>query len=152
MTGRTLNVYVPNPDAPEVVQLQLGDIDPKSAIVGAGPEEVSRGAADRVLVYFEGNRYGYANVQTFADRALIAGGRCVEHAPTIAKRYVLAEALVRVGTLYLDHRRVEVEDGLSLTRLAKWLDEGQWEYEYGSDERWFTPTLQPAELRASERF
>ena len=152
MTGRTLNVYVPNPDAPEVVQLQLDGIDPRSAIVGADPEELSHGAADRVVIYYEGNRYGASNIKTFADRAMLAGGRCVERYPTSAMRAVLAEALVKVGTLYLDHKRVEVEDGLSLTRLAKWLDQGHYEQEVGSEDRWFIPALDSAELRTSPEF
>ena len=152
MTGRTLNVYVPNPDAPDVVALQLDGIDPKSAIVGADPEELGRGEADRVLIYFEGNRYGASNVKTFADRAMLAGGRCVERYPTTAMRAVLAEALVKVGTLYLDHKRVEVEDGLSLTRLAEWLDQGHYEQVLGSEERWFIPALDPADLRTSPDF
>ena len=148
MTGRTLNVYVPNPDAPEVVAMQLAGIDPQSAIVGADPEE----GEDRVLIYFEGNRYGASNIRTFADRAMLAGGRCVERYPTAAMRAVLAEALVRVGTLYLDHKRVEVEDGLSLTRLAKWLDQGHYEQELGSEDRWFIPNLDASELRTSPEF
>ena len=139
---RTLNVYVPNPDAPVDLRAQVAHIDECSAIVGPVPD----GTPDRVLVYYEGNRFGYANVKTLADKAIVAGHRCVEQAPTIARALVNPEALLRVGTLHLDLGRVEVEDGLSLTRLAKWLDQGTWDGEF------FMPNLDPAELRASERF
>lgn len=150
MTGRTLNVYVPNADSPDVVQLQMSGIDPYSVIVGEGPEEISHGAADRVHIFFEANRFGYSNVHTFCDRAIVAGHRCIERAPTIAQRLVLAEAVVNVGTLYLDHKRVDVHDARGLVRLSKWLDQGR--YEHYGDERVWISELQPAELRASEPF
>lgn len=107
-----VEVYVPVEDT----HLH-SEIDPGSGIVGDRKEAV-------VLIYFEGNRFRYANVHTFADRCMIAEGRLREQAPTIARSVVPVTDLHRVGTYFPQERRVEVGDGLSLTRIAKWI--GLW--------------------------
>jgi hypothetical protein len=50
----------------------LGDVMPGSAIVGFPME----GDPTTIHVYFEGNRYGSAELARFADRVNYAAGRC----------------------------------------------------------------------------
>lgn len=107
-------VYVPAEDS------HLG-IDPASGIVGRLVPDAHGAGEDRALIYYEGNRFGYSNVVTFADRCNIAHGRYVESAPTIAQAFPQAGEVYEVGTFYRQHGRVEVSDGLALTRLARWL-------------------------------
>ena len=115
-----LAVYVPNPDAPPHVARQVKAIAPGSGIVGRILQERDPDESP-VLIYFEGNVYGSGNIITFADRVYHAASRMTHDAPTIAMRAVQADALVQVGWFYPQHQRVEVEDGGSLTRVAKWL-------------------------------
>lgn len=112
-------------------------IDPKSAIVGSpanawlergapaelgGGEPIEDDPSDPQLVIdFEGARYGQVNMVTFADRCLHAAGRHKEHYPTVARRIVPRTELERVGTYIYDMERVEIEDGLTLVHLARWL-------------------------------
>jgi hypothetical protein len=120
MSTDAIDVYVPNPDR-GTPPLAFG-IDPKSGIVGrrTQPEDPE----SPVLIYYEGNRFGYANVITFADRCMIAAGRMVEDAPTIAKMLVGHDAVIRVASYLPEYRRVELDDQLGVTRLAAWLQQG----------------------------
>lgn len=97
-------------------------IDPASGIVGT-PKLTETGP--RVLIDFEGNRFRAVNVETFADRCNVAHGRHAMSYPTTARAFADADELHRVGTFYRQHGRVELEDGLELVRLAKWL--GLWQ-------------------------
>jgi hypothetical protein len=135
MTTKTIDVYVPNPDS-----IQLLGVDPKSAIVGRHRPAGSRWTG---VVYYEGNRYGYANVVTFADRCMIAAGRMEQNAPTIAKCVVTHDAVIRVASYLPEYRRVELEDGASVTRLAAWLQQGH----FAGDV--FVPELDADDLRCS---
>lgn len=69
-------------------------IDPASAIV-AGKSYRDQ---ERVLVYYESNRFGAENVVTYKDRAQQAAGRAAMNYPTIAKSMLPASELIRVGS------------------------------------------------------
>jgi hypothetical protein len=111
-------VYTPRQNAPADTRAAVANIDPKSAIVSA-PDDP--GQADRILIYYEGNRYGYAGVITFADRARIAAGRLKEQAPVIARAAVPRLALTQVAWFTPGHG-VDVIGTRGLAALAKWLD------------------------------
>jgi hypothetical protein len=80
-----IGVYVPAPGL-------LTEIDRGSGIVG------SRQAEDEWLIDYEGNRYGYANVKTFADRVARAYDRHESRYPTVARMLVHRRSLVRIGS------------------------------------------------------
>lgn len=54
---------------------------------------------ERVLVYFEGNRYGASNLQTFEERVRCAAGRLVQHYPTVARGQFARADFTPVGLL-----------------------------------------------------
>lgn len=111
-----LAVYVPNDDAPEVVGLAVEHIDKGSGIVG-------RPAPDtRILIYYEGNRYGASNIVTFADRCYHAASRLEQDYPTVAQAYVPAEAITQAGWFYMPERRVDIRDVHDMIAIAHWLD------------------------------
>jgi hypothetical protein len=110
-------VYIPNLAAPQRVRLAVASIDPKSAIVGS-PD--ASDANDRILIYYEGNRYGAENIVTFADRAMLAAGRLAEKYPTVARCAAPQQALTLVGWFSAGHG-VDVTDANGLIELAKWL-------------------------------
>src|SRR4051794_30288960 len=68
-------------------------IDSGSGVVAATPHGGLTRPADYyeklrqsdVLAYYEGNRYGVANMQKFEERVLHAAGRLDKHYPTIAR-------------------------------------------------------------------
>jgi hypothetical protein len=92
-----LAVYVPAAHR-DVLSIREG-----SGIVGAtSPEPVT----GRVVIDYEGNLYGAANVRTWADRVLQAEGRHRVQYPTVAREAVRPDALVRVGTLHDESDRV----------------------------------------------
>jgi len=74
---KLLFVLVPKP---ETTAARM--IDPGSAIVRTVDEEDS---AERVTVYFEGNRFGAANLKRFEDRVIAAAGRLEAQYPTVAR-------------------------------------------------------------------
>lgn len=100
------NVYLP------VDQTVLDHIDRGSGIVGVEDGE-------RILLYFEGNRFGYANVVTFADRVMIAAGRMQERYPTIARMSVEVDSVRKVGR-YDGSRRISLV-GEEIDSLAAWI-------------------------------
>lgn len=110
----TIAVFVPASADMPIAQL----VDRGSAIVGCvtGDE-----AAEQVTVYFEGNRYGYANVQTLADRARIAAGRLIEHYPTVAFAVVSRRDLLKVGWYEREHGIILLRDRRVHEALAAWL-------------------------------
>lgn len=109
-----VDVYVPH-EGTDLYKL----IDPGSGVVGH--RVVPEDPESPILLYFEGNRFNYANVHTFADRCMIAEGRLRTEAPTIARTLARPDDVRRIGVYFPEHRRVEIRDGLALTRLAKWL-------------------------------
>jgi hypothetical protein len=123
-----LAVYVPDPDAPAEAARTVAHIDRGSGIVGTPvqPDDPE----SPVLLHYEGNRFNYANVHTFADRVMIAAGRHRENAPTIATCLARPDALIQVGWYHQDEGRVEiaadddpagVPAGRRLYRLADWI-------------------------------
>ena len=98
-----LTVYVPSVDGPLDALIDRG-----SGIVGS-PDA----SPDHVRIDFEGNRYGAANIITFADKVAHAAGRHETHYPTVARAFVPREHLIAVGQF--DGDRVEVGDSEALT-------------------------------------
>jgi hypothetical protein len=86
-----LTIYVPNTPIPH----SLANIKPASALVGLP-------AADRTVVYFEGNVYAADNLRTFAQRLNCAADRLDTRYPTIARISVNNEDLIDVGTIRKD--------------------------------------------------
>lgn len=101
-----VDVYLP------IDQAVHDHIDRGSGIVGT-PD----GA--RVVIDYEGNRYGASNIVTFADRVMIAAGRHESGYPTIARMSVEPESLIRVGT-YDGARHVALESDY-LDHVAAWI-------------------------------
>lgn len=112
-----LTVYVPKPGSFPYVAIDRG-----SGIVGA-PVTMEAGG---VILYFEGNRYGYANVKTFADRVAVAAGRLQENYPTLARLVVNPKDVIPVATF--NGQSVEIDAGEpgdlafpeKLIALAEW--------------------------------
>ncbi len=111
-----LVIYVPAPGHPA-----LAGIAPGSGIVGSPERLVGRGGPDIELVTidYEGNLYGASNVRTWADRVLVAEGRQRVWYPTVARRVVPSEALVRVGTLHIH------DDESEFTMPQLWVENHQ---------------------------
>jgi hypothetical protein len=122
--AREIVVYLPTGGDPVTADIVRG-----SAIVG----RPQFGSAE-VTVYFEGAIYDHENVRTLADRATQAAGRMIERYPTVAKRMILRDALVAVGTFDLRKRRIMLTGPHSERAVAEWLG---------------TVQLDPAELRPS---
>ncbi|HEU5105198.1 MAG TPA: hypothetical protein VFU11_05110 [Solirubrobacterales bacterium] len=112
MESPQIVVYVPAPGH-EVDTLTIA---PGSAIVGI-PEV----GADRVHVYFEGNRFGAVNIKTLADRALHAAGRLLQDYPTTAQMEVSRESLLAVGSFDYSGVRIVLTGPESRREVARWL-------------------------------
>jgi len=93
-----------------------------SAIVGTGRDQDPGVLPGSIIVYYEGNLYGAANMVTFADRAMHAYWRMRDRYPTAAMMAVPVSQLQLVAHLLPEHGRVEVISGATLYRLARWLD------------------------------
>ena len=114
-----VRVYLPAPNAPALSHVLAG-----SAIVSRHqrahrPDEP--GGPARLLVHYEGNRYGAANMVTYADQAMLAYWRMRDHYPTVAQAAVLVEQLVRIGTLDAERGEIELVDAEHARDLAEWL-------------------------------
>lgn len=99
-----LDVYVP---ASQDAEKELG-IDPGSAIVG----RMFSGPGRRLLVYYEGNRYGSVNMGRFAEKAMHAASRMQNAYPTVAHAVVDHALLRTVGKF--DGERVDLTDRAAL--------------------------------------
>jgi hypothetical protein len=119
-----LPVYVPRVSHPEV-----GQIDPGSAVVRLRLDD------GRVAIHYEGNRYGSASMERFADRVAQAAARLRFDYPTVAKARVPGESLVEVGRYDGVEGRVELSGEGAERELRRWLGVEQ---------------LDPAELERSE--
>jgi len=82
---------------------------------------------DHLLVYFEGNKYNACNIKTFEDKCLHAAGRLIEHYPTVARTYVKASEVIKVGRYHYQDRVFR------LNKQAKQAFTG-WTSEQGSEE------------------
>lgn len=94
-----------------------------SAYIDAGSAIVARASdlGERTRIYYEGNRYGAASMQTYGGRVQIAAGRSLEHAPTIAMASVANKELVRVGIWDHETGEVRLDDHESQARLLAYL-------------------------------
>lgn len=93
-----------------------------ASVVAPGSAVVSVRESDGMIVaYYEGNIHGAANMVTLCDRAMFAYWRARDRYPTVACMAVPASQLTRAGTLYPEHRRIEVADGRQLYEIARWL-------------------------------
>lgn len=86
----TRTVYVPNPT---VANLGISHILVGSAIVSDGVED----SESRIVIDYEGNRYGAQNLTRFAQRVLVAAERQASAYPTVARMSVGAWHLTPVG-------------------------------------------------------
>ena len=82
----TLNVYVPCSNT-----FTATAIAKKSAIVGTQIE-------DRIMLDYEGNLYGAANLESWDECLLVAAFRHIDHAPTVARIHANESELKQVGT------------------------------------------------------
>lgn len=87
-----------------------------SGIVGP----VSPDSAGRTLIDYEGNVYGSTNLIRFADRVANAASRHIERYPTVARAYVRASDLQRVGSWDAIEGNIEL-DSTNEAELAAWL-------------------------------
>lgn len=111
-TAGVVTVLVPRPGTPAGNRIDVG-----SGIVTADA------TSDRVLVYYEGNRYGAMNLRTFEERVFHATARLVERYPTVAfGQYARADFDV-VGTFAYSadwkERRLEIADA---ARVQAWTE------------------------------
>ncbi|HVT77902.1 MAG TPA: hypothetical protein VHD87_12790 [Acidimicrobiales bacterium] len=90
-------------------------IDPHSGIVGYGT------TGDRVRVFYESNRFGFANVNNYADKCAIAASRAVTNYPTVASATPLRDEVHVIGVFDRDAGRVILTEGKEAL-LASWLD------------------------------
>jgi hypothetical protein len=97
-------------------------VAPRSAIVGTGKDPDPGLLPQMMIVYYEGNLYGAANMITFADRAMFAYWRLRDHYPTAAMMAVPCSQVMHVANLYPEFGRVEASSGVTLTYLARWLE------------------------------
>jgi hypothetical protein len=119
-----LPVYVPRASHSEV-----GQIDAGSAVVGLPLED------GRVGIHYEGNRYGSAVMERFADRVAQPAARLRFNYPTVAKARVPCESLDEVGRYDGVEGRVELSGKHAERELCRWLGVEQ---------------LDPVELQRSE--
>lgn len=111
-----VKVYIPAPGV-------TTSIDAESGIVGREHPHGRTRLGLVLEVYYEGNRFGAANIVTFADRVYHAADRMATNYPTIARGVFPADELEQVGTF--DGDRVQLlPDGGKLTRLARWVGAG----------------------------
>lgn len=96
-TPTTLNVYVPRSE-------ELAWIKPGAGIVGT-PLPRQRG---RVCTDFEGNRYNFENLRTFAQRVHDAADRHRSRYPTVARAIVDEHNLLQVATYDPDTKVITV--------------------------------------------
>lgn len=118
-----LTVYVPRGES-----LLRAVIKQGSGIVGTPVrdwfhnqhEDPEDAEADRIVIDYEGNLYGAANVVTFADRVLHAAGRHQAVYPTAARSVVKKDELVAVAEW--DGACVNLlADESAMAALADWL-------------------------------
>ncbi len=72
-----------------------------------------------VHCYFEGNLYGAENLRRYYERAIVAAGRMVDRAPTVAQMLVPEEHLKAVARYDTETRRInEILDEIALVSWA----------------------------------
>lgn len=79
-------IYVPRKAAASFIH-------PGSAIVAS----IEESAKEQMIVFFEGNLYGFDNIKDFGDKALHAADRQMQSYPTTAIARLAAGDLIEVG-------------------------------------------------------
>jgi hypothetical protein len=108
-------VFVPAPGS-----MQERMIDAASGIVGTLDE-----ASGRILIDFEGNRFGGVNLANFADRVHHAAGRHGVRYPTVARALVAPEELIHIGEYDWERGNVSLTGAEAEQSLARWLGQEQ---------------------------
>lgn len=99
IVANELMVYVPRPGS------ALGEsILPGSAVCGRLQDN------GRVLIDYEGNRYGSMNMRTFEEKLLHAAGRHIENYPTVARAMVKSADLIAVGRYDYETKTLSVDN------------------------------------------
>jgi hypothetical protein len=106
----TLNIYVP-----------YDNNSPASRVIKGGSAIVGDGMGEQFNLYFEGNLYGACNMELFAEKAMIAGGRLIDSYPTVARMICEPEALRQVGVFDTQTNEVTLLPGERGT-LKSWTD------------------------------
>jgi hypothetical protein len=78
-------------------------------------------AADRLVLDYEGNRYGSESFKTWADRVHHAYGRQAQRYPTAARSHVPASAVQIVATYNPLEGEITLLDGADINQLTLWL-------------------------------
>lgn len=78
-------------------------------------------AADRLVLDYEGNRFGSASFVTWADRVHHAWGRQAERYPTVARSRVPATAVQIVATYDPLEGEITLLDDADINQLTLWL-------------------------------
>jgi len=118
--NRMVMVLVPKPGT-----RASRNIDPGSGVVTLAAYWRSAADTDRVLVYYEGNRYGAVNLTTFEERVLQAAGRLDKRYPTIAKGAWPAIEFDVVGTFsFSEDWRAHRLDVTDAALVARWCAAG----------------------------
>jgi hypothetical protein len=108
-----LNVYVPAPG-------RYTPIEAGSGIVGVETHDQMGEPTGSVVVDYEGNFFGAANIVTWADRIHHAASRHVNRYPTTARSLLPADHLIAVG-IYDYERGTLIVPGEHEARIAAWL-------------------------------
>jgi hypothetical protein len=88
---------------------------PGSAIVGPFTIEVGR-----IMIDYEGNKYGAANLRRYVERVYHAWDRQTSQYPTLARAWVMGHELVRIADFDPRSKTVIVHP-LDERRLCEWL-------------------------------
>lgn len=89
---------------------------PGAALVGEWDFMVGR-----VMLDFEGNKYGAVNLQRYIERCMVAWHRHATRYPTVSRIWVLSGEVSEIGFLDTERKRAAVGPN-DLPRLAQWLD------------------------------
>jgi hypothetical protein len=98
-----------------------GDVATRGILPGSGIVGAPLPGAERVVVYYEGARYGQSEMARLADRVFYAHGRLVEEYPTVARMRLPRTSLVEVGTFDPASGTIAPVDSASQAALAAWL-------------------------------
>jgi len=108
-----LTVYIP-------VDGHYTPIAETSGVVGTTTRDADRNPTGSVLVDYEANLYGAANIITWADRVAHAASRHVHRYPTSARSLLPEDAVLAIGSYDVDRQEVTLDPGVE-GRLANWI-------------------------------
>jgi hypothetical protein len=105
---------------PKAGSMAADIVAPGSAIVASHERADSLSGDGKVLCYYEGNLYGAINLQSFAERLLVASLRARDKCRTVAMGIFSEDELAVAGYYDLKERRLMVTDSGA---LKGWLGE-----------------------------